>query len=170
MTAVAGPRAPASYTGTQIVLHWVVAALVFFQLVFGESLPALGRIVRDGQTPTATEVLMADLHIYVGVAILLLVAGRLALRIGHGAPAYPEGGHPLAARLAGLTHWLFYALLVAMPVTGLVAYYLYKPLGEIHEAGKPVFILLIVVHVAAALYHRFVLRDDVMARMMRPGR
>ena len=41
--------------------------------------------------------------------------------------------------------------------------------GEIHSANKPVFILLILIHAAAALYHHFVLKDSTLRRMMVPG-
>ncbi|ODN68965.1 cytochrome b [Methylobrevis pamukkalensis] len=166
--AVSSPR-PAAYSLGQITLHWIIAALVLFQLAFGDSMGRLASLLRRGETRGAGDVLMADLHIYLGIAVLLLVLVRIVLRIRLGAPATPARGHPLLGRLAAATHQLFYLLLVAMPVTGLVAEYLYRPMGEFHEAGKPLFIVLILLHVAGALFHQFALRDGVLTRMLRPA-
>ncbi|SON57834.1 Cytochrome b-562 [Hartmannibacter diazotrophicus] len=168
-TATAASPRPASYSALQIALHWIIAALILFQLVFGESMGRLGWLLRNNQTPTATDYLMADLHIYVGVAVLVLALWRLMIRVRHGAPAAPEGGNPLLEKAATAMHHLFYVLLIGMPVTGLIAEYLFHSMGEIHELGKPVFIIFIVVHAAAALYHQYVLKDGVLTRMLRPN-
>jgi cytochrome b561 len=51
-------------------------------------------------------------------------------------------------------------------VTGLLGYYLGDPWGELHTLGKPVFIVLIAVHAAAALFHQFWIRDNTLRRML----
>ena len=66
-------------------------------------------------------------------------------------------------------HFLFYALLVFMPVTGILAWYFGLPTGDLHELGQPAFIALIVAHVAAALWHQFVQRDGLIRRMVVPA-
>lgn len=73
-------------------------------------------------------------------------------------------------KIASLVVIAFYALLIAMPVTGIIAYHLQQFwVGEIHEWGKPVFLALIALHIAAALWHHFYKRNDVLRRMLRPG-
>lgn len=156
----------ASYTLAQIVLHWVIAALVIWQLVFGESLPQAERLIRGGETVDATTSFFADSHLWAGFAILALVVVRLALRLSRG-PAGGDGSGA-AAMAARVMHALFYIMLLMMPVTGILDYYFHLPTGGIHELGKPVFIVLIAGHVAAALWHQFVRRDGTLRRMLVP--
>ncbi len=63
---------------------------------------------------------------------------------------------------------MFYALLVVVPVTGLLGYYYGDPYGELHTYAKPVFIGLIALHVAASLYHQFWRKDGLLMRMLTP--
>ncbi|NBN76951.1 cytochrome b [Microvirga tunisiensis] len=161
---------PSSYSPLQIGLHWVIAALVLVQIVFGDWIGHLGRALDQGLAPDLVTRLLGTLHVWIGIAILALTGLRLALRLGRGAPA-PLGGTPLTLRLLTAAHALFYALLLAMPVSGLIAWYGGVPVaGEVHEAMKPVLVLLVALHLLAVLWHRVVLRDDTMARMLRPGR
>ena len=166
MTAVEASVSPRAYTLGQILLHWTIAALVIWQLIFGESIEALEH---PGEA-TATDIFLGNSHIVVGIAILVLVVLRIVLRLVNGAPPPPEGTGRLTARLAGATHAAFYVLLVAMPVTGLLNFYLDLPTGEIHELGKPLFIILIALHVLATLWHQFVRHDGTLRRMLVPAR
>ncbi len=156
---------PSSYTLGQILLHWTIAALVIWQLVFGERI----RAVEHPEGASATDLLLGNSHIVVGIAILVLVALRIVLRLVNGAPPLDEPNR-LAAFLAKATHLAFYVLLVAMPVTGLMDFYLGLPTGEIHELGKPLFIVLIALHVLATLWHQFVRHDGTLRRMTVPAR
>ena len=85
-TAIAGPLPARSYTLGQIVLHWAIAVLVIWQLVFGESMQALERPAGAD----ATDLFLANTHIWAGIAILALVALRIVLRLIHGAPPGDE--------------------------------------------------------------------------------
>ena len=166
MSAVDAPLSPRSYTLGQILLHWTIAALVIWQLIFGESIRALEHPDRA----IATDIFLGNSHIVVGIAILVLVALRIVLRLVNGAPPPVEGSNRLTVALAGATHAAFYVLLVAMPVTGLLYFYLGLPTGEIHELGKPLFIVLIALHVLATLWHQFVRHDGTLRRMLVPAR
>jgi len=157
---------PASYSRAQIILHWVIALIVFFQLIFGESIAEYGHALREGTTPDSGLVIMANAHIWSGVAILVLMLARIPLRLSHGAPA-PIPGPKLQVMVAKAIHGLFYLLLIAAPLTGLAAWYLkIRPAGEVHEWMKPVFIVLIALHIVGALWHKFVLKDATMQRMV----
>jgi cytochrome b561 len=128
-------------------------------------------------------------HKWCGVTIFLLVILRLAWRLGNPVPALPAGTPAWQQRLARLSHAGLYTLLLVMPVTGwimssalnLPVVYLGlvhipspfgvdRALGEamksVHQMLAMALLVLIAVHVAAALYHHFILRDDVLRRML----
>ena len=137
---------PASYSLAQIVLHWSIAALVIWQLFFSEHPPRAA--ARLGPA--------LGLEPDLGIEPCLARPGgpgpgrRPGRRCGwRSAPrrrSKPTGFRRLAAQAV---HFLFYFLLFFMPVTGILAWYFGLPTGGIHELGQPVFIGLIVAHVAA---------------------
>ena len=155
------------YSQAQIALHWTIAALVIFQLLFGESMGAVRRAAYRHVAASPTDQLMASLHYWFGIAILVLAVVRLAVRLVKGAPP-SVGLSPLAVRAAELAHSLFYLLLVLVPVTGLLGYYFGDPWGDLHTLGKPAFIVLIAIHASAALFHQFWIKDGTMRRMLVP--
>jgi cytochrome b561 len=156
------------YSGLQILLHWAIALLVLFQLCFGESMTTVVDAKENGSTVEPLDQSLGSAHFWVGIAILALVTLRLVLRLAVGAPKPAGGGATLV--VAKLAHAAFYLLLIAMPVTGLLAYYEVADLGDLHGWGKPVFIGLIALHGLAALYHQFLIRDGTLARMLVPAR
>jgi cytochrome b561 len=156
------------YSASQIALHWLIVVLVLFQLIFGESMSHSVRAARRGTALDPSDATLATLHIWVGFAILAAVAIRLVLRLRFGAPPLPPGS-ALLGTLARLTHIAFYVLLVVVPVTGILAYWFIPSLGDVHELGKPAFIVLIALHAAAAVWHQFWLRDGLLLRMLKPG-
>jgi cytochrome b561 len=155
------------YSSIQIALHWTIAALVLFQLLFGESMVAATDAAETGEALAGKDAALATAHYWVGVAVLVLVAVRLAVRVRSGGATIAESNLVLAW-LAKATHWAFYALLVIVPVSGLLTVYVNPDIGEFHQLAKPVFIVLIALHAGAALFHHFVLRDGTLQRMLRP--
>jgi cytochrome b561 len=160
---------PTGYTRTQIVLHWVIAALVIFQIVFGEDIVPAFRAFRQGTEPQADALFSANLHVYVGLAVLVLATLRVALRIRYGAPPLPAEENIVLQYVAKLAHIVLYAAIFLMPITGALAWYLgIGEIGELHEFGKPVIIVVVAVHAAGALWQHFVARTDVLRRMLKP--
>lgn len=155
------------YSTIQIALHWLIVIAVLFQLVFGESMTNVVDALEEGATPSAGDLQLSSAHLWVGIAILVLLVIRLVVRLFTGTPEV-IGEPGLATLAATAMHWLFYALLVIVPVTGLLAKYVGDPWGDIHTIGKPVFIVLIVLHAGAALYHHFILKDETLVRMLKP--
>lgn len=156
---------PLGYSRVQIRLHWVVAGLVILQLIFGENVGEDFDAMLD--SGVASYSVQSVAHIAAGVLIGLLVLWRLALRFTRGVPDEGTGLAGLAARGA---HWAFYAILLVAPVVGLVAWFGgSETAGDLHGWVKPVLIVLIGLHVLAALWHQFVLKDGVLLRMKRPG-
>lgn len=128
-------------------------------------------------------------HKWVGVTIFLVAVLRLAWRLANPVPLQPEGMPQWQRRLAGLSHALLYTILIVMPVTGwimssalnLPVVYLGlvpipspfgvdRALGEamkvVHLSLAVLLLVLVAIHVLAALYHHFALRDDVLRRML----
>jgi cytochrome b561 len=157
------------YTRAQIILHWAIAALVIFQLVFGEDIVPAFRAFMKGTEPASDTMLPANLHVYIGLAVLVLAVLRMALRIRYGAPAVPADENIVLKYVAMLAHLVLYAAIFLMPLTGALAWYFgMGEIGELHEIGKPVIIIVVVVHAAGALWQHFVAKTDVLRRMLRP--
>jgi cytochrome b561 len=169
------------YSRGAIAFHWAIAALVIFNLVVGLFHDVMPR--SWGVMP---------IHKSVGMAVLLLTLGRIGWRLAHKPPHLPEPFPAWEKAAAHTVHFLLYALLLILPLTGwLMGSNPEKPrpvnwfgLFEIpvlpatpaiahnaHDAhGLLGYLMtaLVLIHVAAALRHHFLLRDNVLARMA-PG-
>lgn len=127
-----------------------------------------------------------NLHKSVGVTLLLLLFLRLYVRVVQTHPAFPSSMKEWEKKLADLVHKGLYVLMVALPLSGIImaAYSKYgirwfgfpllsgtdnpglrEAFKEVHEIIGVVMISIIIVHVAAAIKHKVIDKDDVMARM-----
>jgi cytochrome b561 len=157
------------YSRAQISLHWAVALLIVYQLIFGEDMTGVWRSFERSGTTTMTT--GAWIHIIAGVLVLAFAIWRLALRLTRGVPAAPPG-ESAALKLAGdAGHWALYLLMLALPITGLLAWYGgVTSLANVHgEVLKTLLIVLMILHVVAAFFHHFVLKDGLLNRMRKPG-
>jgi cytochrome b561 len=77
------------YTFPQKTLHWLMALAIFFNLLFADGMEHWNRLVRRGEPVTAADISSANIHAYVGIAILLLCLVRLILRLVQGVPEAP---------------------------------------------------------------------------------
>ena len=114
------------YTGIAMLLHWVVALLVTANILLAWSWP--------GWLPDAQVRPAIDLHKSIGVTILGLAILRLLWRFTHSPPSFPRGYRPWEARVAHMTHYLLYAILFAMPLTGWIMDSAYE-----HAASTPMY-------------------------------
>ena len=106
-------------------------------------------------------------HIAIGVSILIFALWRIGLRWKRGAPPLPDDHPRILTLVAHANHYALYALLVAMPLTGATAWFLgVEEAAEIHEAGKTALLILVGLHIAGALAEHFVLRSNVLRRML----
>ncbi|MBL4928572.1 cytochrome b [Fuscibacter oryzae] len=153
------------YSSTQIALHWVVVILFAAQFLFSDSMSEAWDAYEEGGTTVAGSGIWV--HIIPGVLILIAALWRLALRLSHGVPAAPEG--PAWQRLAGeVVHWALYAVMIALPLSGMAAWFGgIEDAGDVHQLFKMAAIALVVLHVVAALYHQYVVKDGLIRRMMR---
>lgn len=156
-----------NFSPAQRILHWSVALLIFFNLLFPDGMNAWHRAIRHGTEPSADVVSSANIHAYAGLAILLLAIIRLGLRFTQGVPEEPGSEPPILRIAARIAHATLYALMLIMPLSGAAAYYLgVEAAGSIHAGILKVLLwFLIGVHVAATLVHHFYFRTNVLRRM-----
>lgn len=168
-----------SYSTVAKILHWAIAILIVPMLLFGEELME----VEHGS------ILLPSVHASIGVTVLALSVARLAWRVLHLVPALPVGTSAWEILAVRVVHFLFYVLMIGLPITGWLAVPRFLaeehvprieafglelpivpdiglPVGAIHNLGGKIAIALIVLHVLAALKHHFVNRDNVLARML----
>ncbi len=176
------------YTLTAIALHWVLGLSILGAFAMG--------LYLDSLPFSPTKIQLINLHKWAGVTILFLSVLRLVWRITHRPPALPaqvqrnRPGWQMAAFHG--THHLMYLLFFIVPLAGwayssakgfpivwfgvlplpdLVAKNeeLAQVLREVHELSAFALVGLALLHIAAALKHQFIDRDNLLARM-RPGR
>ncbi len=156
-----------SFSVPQRVLHWATALLVFFNLLLPDGMEQWRRAMRQTGSATPEQVSSANIHAYVGIAILALVALRLILRFTQGVPPDPTREPAIFRLAAKIAHFGLYALLIGMPLTGIGAYYFGNgTAGDIHaDVLKVVMWVLIAGHVGGALVHQFYWKTNVLRRM-----
>ena len=157
------------YSNVAVALHWITAAAVLFQIWLGFS---MGEPPRGGAF---------NWHKTIGALILLLAFARLSYRLVNPPPPFPDDLAPWERVAAVWNHRLFYLLLIGLPIGGYLAVSAFsggKPtklaggimlptipgipkewgetFGELHGAGAWALIVLLVLHVGAAIKHRFV--------------
>lgn len=158
---------PLVYSLPQRLLHWLTAALILFSLLLPGQIEQVTDLLRDGRTPTPSEWSSANLHIYVGFALLGLTLLRLIMRFVQGAPAAPASEPAPLRIVAAATHGALYVLLLAMPLAGIAKFYLgVGAAGFVHGGPMKLALwILLILHVAGALVHKFYWKTDVMERM-----
>ena len=158
---------PKGYSSRQIRLHWLVAVLIVLQFVLHEPMSAAWEMVENGQTPGFNWLVAS--HVLGGGLVLIFALWRLVLRQTRGVPPAPEAEPAPLRMLAHLGHLALYALMIAMPLSGLAAWFgSIAAAAEAHEGMKVAMLALVALHVLAALWHQFWLKDGLMARMKQP--
>lgn len=158
---------PKGYSRLQIQLHWIVVALITLQYLLNDFISEAWNVIEKGGEVAFSPLIAA--HVFGGGAVLLLVFWRLAIRLKRGTPAPPEGEHPSLKLAANMTHWTLYALMILMPVSGAVAWFggVENAAGA-HEILSSLLLALMALHVLAALYHQFILKNGLILRMKQP--
>ena len=175
-----------AYDAVARTLHWLTVLLIAVQFVIGWTMPD---IHKDTQP-----VGLIAWHLGVGSTLIAVMAIRVVWRLTHWPT--PDELSPLLSIVSRITHFLLYAALVLVPLLGwinassrgwtvrLLGVLPYPALsepgsafghemGDVHGILAWVLLALISLHVVAALFHRFVLRDHVLQRMLpraRPSR
>jgi len=159
---------PAGYSVTQIALHWTIAALILVQFLAHDGIEHAWDAFEDGEIAAYSP--LANLHVAIGMTVLLLAVARVWLRVTHGAPP-PPAGDPAPARIAAhAVHGLLYLLLFLLPISGGIAWFGgVEQAADAHKVMKTALLALVALHVAGALVQQFVMRSGVLVRMFRPA-
>lgn len=157
---------PRAYSGVQIALHWIIAALLLVQLTVNTDMQkAFAQRLTSGALPDNAG---AIFHAGIGILILVLALVRVSIRTTRGVPAPHKDNHPLINLLSHATHLLLYGFLFFMPITGALAWFTGIELaGVMHELGRLVLIPAILLHLGGALFEELVLNQRVIKRMVR---
>ena len=166
------------YHPALVVLHWGLALLITAALALG----ALGLAKIPNTSPMKLEALRS--HMTGGIIILALMLARLAVRMRSAHPPPARAGHRLLDRLAWASHRLFYVTVIAMAGSGIImalqtglfdtvfagrgqipADFWIFPIRSVHYVLSRLLMALILLHVAAALYHAVILRDGLLERI-----
>lgn len=154
------------YTRRQIVLHWGVAALILMQYLFKDAIATAWDRLRDGLTAEFHPLVAA--HVAGGLLVLAFAVWRLSLRRRDRVPPIP-GDSAAQVMLARATHVGLYLVMILMPLSGGAAWFGgVQTAAGVHNILKIVLLALVALHVVGALYHQFVLRDGLIARMRAP--
>lgn len=193
------------YNKTTIILHWLIGLLLLAMLALGlwmselpKDLPDVGALnlfdlgiyTLQLSEPMSPRAFYFNLHKSIGTTLLLLILFRVIWRLTHAAPDFPATMQAWEKKLATAAHNVLYALMLAMPVSGLLMT-LYSKYGllwfgirvfdgldipQLRDAFKEAhwiiaisLLTLIVLHVAAALKHQWLDKDTIMSRMSLRG-
>ena len=157
---------PKRYNPLLVTLHWLTVILLFGAGMLSES----GR-----RSPV-------NIHMILGATLLLVMLVRVVARFTTKHPAWADTGNKFLNQLGGLVHLglylvVFYILGMGALIAnnrGLFAYVMGTSttvsrsagiFGGLHQLGWALVLLLVFAHVAAALYHQFILKDNLLARM-----
>jgi len=176
-------NSPAHYGAVPKAFHWATVVLVIAGWLLGEF---------GDDLPHTIHQVGVVVHISIGLTIFTLLIARLVWRfIDPPPPPEKTALGPMAELGAQAVHFAIYALLVAIPVAGILTQFarghglpvfglfeiaspwardraLSRSMIGIHELLANALMLLALVHATAALVHHFVLRDRTLQRML-PG-
>ena len=180
------------YSAVAIMLHWLIAVVITAQLI-------VGLWMVDAVRQPVSRVLALNAyqwHKSLGLTLLILSVMRLLWRLFNPPPSLPANMSRLEKLAARAAHWLFYVVMIGIPLLGWamvsatpialpikvfgVFQWPHFPwvraldnkaiLGNVltlsHRYAAYFLILLVGLHVAAVLKHHFFSRDDVLARMI----
>lgn len=160
-------QTPVSFSLSQRALHWIMALLILFNLLFSDDMVRWGALFY-GNKPIPDDIqLSANIHAYVGIAILVLALLRLALRFIQGVPPEPEGEPRIFRVLSKVAHWAFYLLFIAMPLAGIAGYYFGSGSAALFHGNqmKLAMWFLIIIHIGAVAVHQFYWKTGILKRM-----
>ena len=169
------------YPKLQILIHWLMFLLI--------AVAAISIEVREA-IPKGTDLRseLKNLHIFIGQLVLIFLFVRVIARLSFKQPL-PESKIDWQVTLMKLVHVALYVLMLAIPITGIlllqagakeVSFLGYvlpeiispdreikKIIKEIHELLSNSLYLLVALHVAASLWHHYVIRDGSLKRMLK---
>lgn len=158
------------------VTHWLVFLLLVAALSLG--------VYLNASEDSAQKLSLFPLHFLIGDTILLLTLLRIYFRKKDGEPA-PANKNPLLNKLAALVHYGLNISVLGVAISGiataatsgvlqaisakdpsLIPDFSKVEAKEFHELFIGITLALVALHVAAAVYHQFIVKDSLMRRIM----
>ena len=169
------------YTGIAMSLHWLIGLMILISLGAGLYMVELKL--------SPAKLQLYSWHKWAGVTIFALVLIRCVWRLTHTPPPLPFGFPRWQQLVSETTHYLLYALMIAIPLTGWLmssakgfqtVYFGVLPIpdllvknkewGEtlnlVHRYLNYTMIAIISVHIGAAIKHPLIDKDDVLRRIL----
>ena len=169
-----------AYGAISLFLHWLMALLIvtMFILVWTRDI-----------APSDWRMPMIDLHKSIGITIIMLVSLRLLWRFANIRPSLPHQYPQIIHIGAKLGHWALYAFMFVMPLSGWLmvsamgrapSFFGFFTLPALIDKNIPLVILfknihefiaygliaMVIAHIGAALWHYFIIKDDILTRML----
>lgn len=169
---------PKRYHPLLIGLHWLLALLIIFMLL-------VGLLSLKSMPNNPAKLMPLGFHMATGILILVLMLVRIVVRVTTKKPEDATAGNRFLDLLGKLTHYALYVFAILMAVSG-IGISAQAGLGPIvfGASGAPlpedffvypvryghgyiaiILIVLILMHVGAALYHQFFRKDRLLSRM-----
>jgi len=168
---------PKRYHPVQVSLHWLVVILVFAAFGMGKYMSALPNDVNK-LVPLA-------FHMGVGILTLAVIVIRFIARMKLPKPEHATAGNALFDWIGKTVHYILYLLVFLVAVSGMslsmqagLAPIVFGGSGMplpvdffdftarmLHGFVVPALLLMVILHVGAAFYHQFFLKDNLLARM-----
>jgi cytochrome b561 len=169
---------PKRYSPVLVTLHWIIAILIFIEVILAGA--------GEGGRAKFAGIPILGIHMIFGVTVLILLIARLIVRWNTQHPDWASTGNRFLDKVGELTHWALYFLAFSMTITGIflatqgnrfarvfglagAAVAQNRPrgitIGGFHGLIWFFLFLLILLHVGAALYHQFILKDNLLGRM-----
>ena len=175
---------PDRYSKIAIGFHWLIAVMIIGLIIFGI-------LMTNPDTPNRFA--LYQLHKSFGICVLILSVLRLLWRLGHTPPALPKDMKVWEIAAAKFTHIAFYVVMIGMPLLGwamvsstelVIPTKIFKTIPWPDIPGLPrdnavsdIFknlhywigratIILILLHIGAALKHHFINKDNVLGRIL----
>lgn len=168
---------PKRYHPAHVTIHWLMALLVVMML-------GIGKFAMPGVSPQDPQkVMMLQSHTFIGGAIAVLLIIRVVLLFTTKRPAPADAGSAILNWVGKAVHVLLYVLLIGMAVSGLGLFQManlpavfngaqpyppnffdYLPRGG-HGLFSWLLLALVALHIGAALFHQFIRKDNLLARM-----
>ncbi|HQT00811.1 MAG: cytochrome b [Hydrogenophilales bacterium 16-64-46] len=168
------------YTAPAVVLHWLIAGLIFIAFPLG--------VYMSDLPLSPTRLQLYSYHKWIGISVLLLVGLRIVWRLTHRPPALPDDLPRWQRAASHAVHGLLYLLILAVPLTGWLMSSakgfqtvwfgvlplpdlveknreLGQVLGNAHQFLNYLLLALVILHVVAALKHHFHERRPFLQRM-----
>jgi cytochrome b561 len=178
------PQAAPQYSAAAKTIHWAMAALILVSAGIGLTLEGIPR--GPGRTWWTAQ------HEITGFLVIVALLIRVSWRVSAGAPPLPGSMPRWQIQAAHAAHYGLYVLMLASPLVGMMlssargrtvsvwGLFNVPPLWSgpdrlwggrleaLHSVLSYALLAVVVIHFLSALYHHFIVHDDILRRML-PG-